>query len=314
MKRTRAFAITLGVVAIVFFGLMFYANLQKAESERQKQLAEELRLEANQQKEMALVQKQIADSLRQMWESTASAEQQRRVLAEMLKELTEEEKDVALIAASESEKKSEQLLISKQQEEQQRKKVEEELIQTEHEKTEAEKASEKAYKKRILSISKSLAVKSQQNNDDKTLKALLAVNAYNLNLQYDGSQHNNDIYNALFASIFAFSPDIYSQYTGHTGGVRDVAFIPGQNDFISAGSDGKLLKWELLNPKSKPVTMAVHNFLNRCLAISPNGKLIACGGDAEIYVYANKSAAEPWCSKDIQAGFGLWNLPATAKA
>jgi WD40 repeat protein len=56
-----------------------------------------------------------------------------------------------------------------------------------------------------------------------------------------------------------------------------MAFLPGSNEFYSSGVDGKILRWNLNSNVKQYHTLINNNFINRSLAISPNGRWLACG-------------------------------------
>jgi WD40 repeat protein len=59
--------------------------------------------------------------------------------------------------------------------------------------------------------------------------------------------------------------------------VRSLAFVPGSNVFYSSGFDGKIIRWDLNGNVKSFRTLKINNFINRSLAISPNGRWLACG-------------------------------------
>jgi predicted NACHT family NTPase len=54
-------------------------------------------------------------------------------------------------------------------------------------------------------------------------------------------------------------------------------FIPNTNIFYSAGSDGRLFRWDLDDKARKPALVANNKTINRSLSVSNNGKWMICG-------------------------------------
>ena len=113
--------------------------------------------------------------------------------------------------------------------------------------------------------------------DDKNLKGLLAYQAYLFNHDYEGQADQPDIYNALYNALAGFNGDKFNGLQGHEGAVRSLAFLPGTSTFFSSGGDGKILRWDLNGNTKSYRTLIDNNFINRSLAVSPNGRWLACG-------------------------------------
>jgi WD40 repeat protein len=82
---------------------------------------------------------------------------------------------------------------------------------------------------------------------------------------------------------------------GHEGSVKSLAFLPSKRVFYSSGADGKILRWDLDRSGARPQVLINNNFSNRSLAISSNGRWLACGtGTSSIQVFnLNQSNSEP---------------------
>ena len=274
LNRTKKFAMIMGIVSILFLGLMFYANTQRVEAEKQKKMADELRYVAEGQKDKAVYQSQQKELERLKAVLAADSAEQAKINALVQSKIATREKDQAIEEAQQVTQKSAEIVKTTQQEKQQ---AELTAIQAKKSQTEAEKQKEQALAKRMLSIAQSMAIKSTQENDDKNLKALLAYQAYLFNKQYGGQINNPDMYSGLYAALVALNGNNYNAYIAHDGSVRSVAFLPGTSEFYSAGSDGKILHWDLLHSSKSYQTLINNNFINRSLAISPNGRWLACG-------------------------------------
>jgi hypothetical protein len=68
--------------------------------------------------------------------------------------------------------------------------------------------------------------------------------------------------------------------TGHKSWVGDFAFLPAGGPVLSAGQDGKLIWWSGNDPAPAALrTTDAHKGFVRAVAVSPDGKLIATGGN-----------------------------------
>jgi WD40 repeat protein/energy-coupling factor transporter ATP-binding protein EcfA2 len=276
LRRARVFSVVLGSVAIIFLGIMVFAILQRAEAERQKanaeterQRAEDLRIEAESNaeeariardeaqesakiaenaKEEAIAQAQIAEEERDKARSALSLAETRRVQAERATNEAIVAREEAIASAEEAEKQ----------------------------KVIAEDASDKAFSLRMLSIARSMAVKSVQLQKDTSQKALVAFQAYKFNKVYGDNQHNPDVYAGLYSALkFLEEPD-YNRLKGHKDGIRSIVFNNSGERMFTTGSDGKVLMWDMKSPDHTNSLLIENIFLNRSLAISQNDNYLAC--------------------------------------
>ena len=134
-----------------------------------------------------------------------------------------------------------------------------------------------AIKKRMLAIAQSMATKSIEIDNDRNLKGLLANQAYIFNTRYEGAEQNTQIYEALYESIKQLYGNLYNVYKGHSDAINSLVFIPNTNIFYSAGSDGRIFRWDLDDKARKPVLVVNNKTINRSLSVSNNGKWMICG-------------------------------------
>ena len=280
LRRSKIFAIVLGSAAIVSLGLTIYSQdlvvkveKEKAEVEKQKGIAEEQTIIAEeksviaQEKEQeALVQKGIA-------------EEQRQIAVEKEQEATQN-----------FERAEEQTILAikrEQEAEEQRALAEENADEAKKQSNAAELARQDAYRLRMLSIAQSMSVKSQQISDNTQLKALVAYQAYLFNEKFDGPKHNPDVYLGLYYALKALKGQAYNAINGHTGSVKDIAFVSGTNTLYSAGGDGKILKWDIANLDTPFETIIENPFEQRALGITPDGKWLICAADSSQILLSN---------------------------
>jgi WD40 repeat protein len=276
LNRTRKFAVSSLFAAVAFLFISVWgfqqrgdaikkakeAELSRQEAEFRKKESDSLRIVAEGRASMADIQKYLA-------EMEADSSDKQRAIAFLQSKISEQEKMIAFQKAEEAAKKTQVFQKEKEVAEQTAEKATEQLSTTEREKIQE-------LKMKMLSIAQTMAGKVYQV-DDKDLKGLLAQQAFIFNREYDGQQDHPDIYNALYASLSALNGENYNGLMGHEGPVRSLASLPGSGIFYSSGSDGKILRWDLNGNTKAYRTLIDNNFINRSLAISPNGRWLACG-------------------------------------
>ncbi|MCD4834381.1 MAG: hypothetical protein K8R31_11340 [Bacteroidales bacterium] len=272
LRRSKIFAIVLGSAAIIGMGLTVYSQMMKAKAVEQERIASE-------QTEIAVEQQKIAE------EKTIIATEQEQEAREQ-KEEAQRQEQIAIEnekKATRNFKRAEQqtlLAIKRQKEANEQRTIAEVNAEEARKQTiEAEKQRQEAYRMRMLSISQSMAVKSQQISDDTQLKALVAYQAYLFNEKYEGPKHNPDIYLGLYYALKGLKGQFYNALNGHTGSVMDVAFIPGTDSMYSTGGDGKILKWDIANLEMPHQTILENPFGQKALGVTTDGKWLICATD-----------------------------------
>lgn len=297
LRRSRVFAIILGVAAIISLGFMLYsfilqneARKQEQEATRQKAMAEEQKNRAEKESDEAERQKKIA------LESEKEALKQKEI-AEKQKEIAEVQKARAIKSAREAILQKE-IADQKSAEAKKQKELADVNAQAAiDQKQRAENASERAETLRMLSIAQSMAVKSLQVNKDEQLKSLVAYQAYLFNKNHNGEQHHNDIYNGLYTSLKMLKEEEFNSLNDHSDAVKYIVAHPqNQSKFYSCSSDGKIIEWTKEHGSFKTSLLGDFNTINRVLAISKDGKWLACGTiNSLIYLFnLNDETKEPF--------------------
>ncbi|MCK4751647.1 MAG: hypothetical protein KAT15_31535, partial [Bacteroidales bacterium] len=270
LRRTRVFATVLGTAAIISIGLMLWsfvlrdqalkaqneAVYQKAVADTNFQMALTQQHLATAQADTAQMQKELADS------NALVAFASQKLADRNARRATRQEQ----IARDSAEAATRQRNIALQQQQ-----------EAERQKGLAEEASDEAYRGQVLSVAQSMSVKSLQVDNDTNLKALLAYQAYLFNQNYQGLAHHADVYSGLYDALKFLKGSDYNVYTGHTDAVRSLVFAPDSKTFYSAGSDGRILRW---NIEGKNNDVVIENpMVNRVIDVSDDGKWLACGTD-----------------------------------
>jgi WD40 repeat protein/energy-coupling factor transporter ATP-binding protein EcfA2 len=287
LRRTRLFALVLGSTAIVSLVMFLWTRdlsenlkVQFIAAKNATQLAELKTLEAEQQTEKAVQAAIEADQQRSRADTAAMMAEERRLVAE--EKTKEAAKQTALAQRNLATANSETArAIKNQQEADLQRKL-------------AEQASQEAFQRRMLSTAKSMAVKSQQVTNDPDLKALLAYQAHLFYTEYGGNEHDVDIYSGLYQSLKTLLGTTYNVYKGHTDAVRSVVFLPNTSSFITAGSDGRILKWNLGTEKKEFATILEGRGVIENMKISSDGKwLVAAESRKGLILCDLKSESVP---------------------
>ncbi|MCF8380519.1 MAG: hypothetical protein K9H49_13140 [Bacteroidales bacterium] len=267
LRRTRVFALILGSVAIISLVMFLWTrqlsvNLEQqiviAETERNT--AEQKTIEAEQQKKIAQDNMEIAQIERLRADTAAYLAEEKRL----------EAVESAKIAATQTRRAELNLIRANEQSDLAIKNAQEALNQQKA----AEAAREQAYQQRMLSVAKTMAVKSQAISTDKDLKALLSLQAFRFNEEYKGESFDVDIYDGLYSSLKLLLGNDYNVLKGHNNAVRSLTVLKGSNSFFTSGSDGKILKWDIDSLEYKYSTIIEGRNIIEKIAATSNGKYL----------------------------------------
>ena len=131
--------------------------------------------------------------------------------------------------------------------------------------------------KRMVSLGKSLALKSLLMTEQKDLQALLAYQGYLFNKRNGGNSNDADIYQGLYNITKTYGNQNYRNFSGHTDAITSIAFVPGQREFYTSGEDGKIIKWGLDNRNQSLQVIYSGSEIINVLAISSDQNWLASG-------------------------------------
>ncbi len=269
LKRTRFFALVLGTAAVIALGLFIWTRELQVQAEKefqraetQRQLAELKTLEAQQESDRA--------------EKAAIEAQEQREIAEKQSTIADIQRNEAERNALEATKQATIATINLEEANRQRSIAQTNEEEANKQKMEAEKAREEAFQRRMLTIAKTLAVKSQQASTDADLRSLLAYQGFIFNERYKGYSNDVDIFSGLYKALKISLGNSYNVFHGHDSEVKSVVFIPGSQSFLSAGNDGNILKWNLHDKEKSYSTLYKGNSLIETIRISQDGRLLVC--------------------------------------
>ena len=142
-------------------------------------------------------------------------------------------------------------------------------------------AEYKATKGRYIAQAKAMAIKSGELGSNPEQEALVAMQAYNFNTNYEGNPFDNDIYYGLYHALVQFNDPLVRGLAGHKPGMaRALTVNATSGDMFSGGDDGRILRWSHIesvwradtimgNRKESPV---------RSIDVSQDGNWLVAGG------------------------------------
>lgn len=273
LNRTRKFAVSSLLAAVAFLFISVWGFQQRAEAIKRAREADNLREEAE-------YRRQLADSLAALAESRADVAEIQQMIAELNADTADKQRAIAYLQSKVYEQQKE--LAQRQAEEaalrsiaflQEKEQAEKTAEQAIEQQTLTEKEKLEELKKKVLSVAQIMAVKTPQV-DDRNLKGLLAYQSYIFNKDYEGQTDHPDIYQALYNAMTGFHGENYNRLTGHEASIKSIAFLPASAVFFTSGSDGKILRWDM-NGNIRSSRTLMSNPINRCMAVSPNGRWLA---------------------------------------
>ena len=271
VKGIRLMATVLGFVFVLAIGLILFAWAHKITAERQVILVENQRMQVEKEKArsdssaaVALKLKTIADSISALAIKDAQEAKELKIVADIQKAFAErnvqEAQHQKKIAFEKSDAANKAILKADQ------------ITNLAIEQKNA------ALRLRMLSIGKSMSLKSLQLSEQKDLQTLLAYQAYLFNKKNNGLENDADIYAGLYNVALQYGNINYKSFKGNSAEIKSLAFVPGEDEFITSGNDGKVLKWSLdRNDQTIQVIYSGSDIID-VLAVSPDASWLACGG------------------------------------
>lgn len=270
IKRTRLITRVLGTFVLIFAGFVLFAYAQKIAAERQTNISNKQRMQALREKSLAdsfavivLEQKIISDSTADASVRDAEEARKQKVVAEIQKSYAEKNTELALNQKNIAIHQSDSFKTAR-------------LIAEKNTKSALEQRNE-IQRLRMLSISKSMSLKSLQLLGQKDLQTLLAYQAYLFNKKNGGPENDADIYAGLYNVSLQYNNLNFKSFNGHNGEIKSIAFLPGKNEFFTSGNDGQVLKWSLDNKDKTLQVIYSGSDIIEVLAVSPDASWLACG-------------------------------------
>jgi len=281
LRRARAFAVVLGIAAIIAILFMIYGFTQSLEAKRQADVAKENERKALLAEEDAIKARDNAE------EAKVAALQSKKETEEALKR-ADSLLNVATVARAEAEEnlrealRQEQLAIAAQGKERV------ERVRAEEQTIIATRERDRANALLFLSIAQSLEAKSV-SMDDPTLAGLLAMQGYLYHTEYGGKKYDPYVFSGLYYAVAKLSNDRNYNRAKVPGELKNKMFALAvsqkSSSFYTTGNDGRIFKGDYLALTADEM-LDFNPYPNRVLALSPDEKYLVNGSDsAALQVY-----------------------------
>lgn len=301
LRRTRATAVVLGVAFIVAIIFFVFAYLQKIQADQEKLAAEASRQEAIAQSKIAEENKLEAE--RKTLEAQKFSEELQatnKQLQEAYVNLTFEKNraELALLKAKEEEAKA----IAAGEKEREAK----ELAELKSE--EAQMNYKLANNLYMLAVAQNLATKSVQEDDDRNLKGLMALQGYIYHRRHEGKVYEPYIYNGLYSALKKINGTTYNamKVAGPSRAHMRSLAIARDDKFFVSGADGRIYQGDL-GKLTNIATPFATPYPSKVVALSNDESVIVNGSDSSfVQIYSRTGGKTivvrglPGASNDIE--------------
>jgi energy-coupling factor transporter ATP-binding protein EcfA2 len=155
--------------------------------------------------------------------------------------------------------------------------TEKERAELEKERAELEKS--KADQLRYLAIANAIAIKATQLNDIQ-LKGLMAQQAYVFDKKFNDYRYDPEIYDGLYYALKSFDHPKARKIKAHQKSAKVVVAGKNENEFFTAGSQGKIVRWQKGNEGWMADTIATkrdRRVIKTLIYNAENNQLFAAG-------------------------------------
>jgi WD40 repeat protein len=138
------------------------------------------------------------------------------------------------------------------------------------------KADEES-RKRMVSIGKSLAVRSLSYQNNQDLQVLLAYQGFQFNSRFGGFNNDADVFNSLYVLNKKFGNKYYSITESGNGGFTSMTVSPDGKLLFGSDKNGKVSEWQAIRPGQNEKILLTGERVIDAMAVSPDGTWLACG-------------------------------------
>ena len=279
VKRMRFTVIFLAAAMLISIFFVVYARIQTNLANEQSELAT---ANADEAKKNLLLAEQAAADAREA-EAQAKLEQEK---AQEAARVAQEATERALLAKAEADKQRTAALAATAEAQRQADLAQKASLEAAENARIAEQNALEAQRLRYYSLATSMAIKSKNINNDPELRGLVARQAFDFFTEYkdEDKVYDGDIYAGVYGAYTLLTQKDdsagvknFNQYWGHNDAVRSVQHSKDGKIIYSAGSDGRVLKWNAERKTSQVIFQSedVHRVVN----VSPSEQYLAMGTD-----------------------------------
>ncbi len=252
IKRSRMIATLLGLVALVALIALGAVYSLRTRAEKQKSVAVQMKDEA------VAYSDRLSDSLSYLAGSIMTASEQagnERVNPEAAAGMADE----ALERASAAESR---------------------VNEIEAEKSAAVSKAHEANRNRMLSLARSLAMRSLNHTEDLDLQILLAWQAWIFNNRHSGFTEDADVFSALYEVSKRNGNRFYARFSPDGSDFTAMTDAPEEDYFYTADTRGRVFRWNSDNPARGYKLIWSGDKVIRTMTVSPDASWLACGTES----------------------------------
>jgi WD40 repeat protein len=144
----------------------------------------------------------------------------------------------------------------------------------------------------MLAVAQTLATKSVQEDDDKDLKGLLAMQGYHFHRRYEGKKYDPYVYEGLYSSLSKLNGASYNAIKAegppHVH-IKSLVVSNKDNSFYTSGADGRIMKGDYSQLTSVPLGFS-NRYPSRIIALSKDENYLINGSDSTFLQVYNLSS------------------------
>ena len=130
---------------------------------------------------------------------------------------------------------------------------------------------------KMLTVARSLAMRSINFSGEQDLQILLAWQAYLFNERHTGMEDDADIFSALYEVSKRYGNKYYSRFKPDGASVTAMAQEPDGYFFYTADTEGRVLRWQNDHPGKGSNLIWSGDKVIKAMSVSPDASWLACG-------------------------------------
>lgn len=281
LRRARVTAIVLGIAALIAIALFLFAQIQTIAARKNFDDANIAKEIATRERAEAIKQTEIAEKQRK--EAVDAREKAEKLAVQLTEAFDELNKQVLIAkqALAKAELEEEKAIKAGNLEKDAR-------IEAEKQTARAEANYKDKTAALMLAKAQALAAKSVQEDDDKNLAGLQAMQAFRYHKRHNGKPYDPYIYTGLYHALKELSGTTYNAIKVQgpaRNRMNSVAMSKKSTQFYAAAADGRIFSGDYQALNGKP-TGFENPYPNRVVALSIDENYLVNGTDsADVQVF-----------------------------
>ncbi|GJM31894.1 MAG: hypothetical protein DHS20C18_08950 [Saprospiraceae bacterium] len=315
-RRKRALSTFITIMFLLLLGMASWAfsnynlasgnleELTKAyeDLEREKYVADSLTGVANDALEAAQIARNQAVDAEAEARLQADRAFRQKAIADSLRREAIKARDSLLIKTEELRKLRDQAVENAKNLQVLKDDAEASRLVAEENRIKAEELREKALLLNKIITSRIAASRTLQLTDKRT-RAMVALEAYNINRAYPdvGDEYHPSIFKSLYTAAATLDESLeYNNQGPHIGAIRDIVVTDNGNTFYTAGSDGRIFRWNISdwnsigrpNLKKTQLERVIAGGVQNIIAVSPDQQKLLVGGQPPFLQIVNRKTGQ----------------------